>query len=57
MPKLFVYDTSRKVTTNFTIAFARGVVRHTNLNRGRWEVKHIPIENYLQNGLPRDMLP
>lgn len=57
MPKLFVFDTQRRVTTNFTIAFARGVVNYNNQNQGPWEIKHLPITNYLQNGLPNDLVP
>ena len=57
MPKLFVYDTDRKVTTNFTIAFARGVIRYNNETGGPWEVKHRPISNYLDNGIPDELEP
>ena len=55
MPRIVVYDTDRKVTTNFTVAFARGVVNHNNNVIGAWEVKHMPIRNYLDNGLPQDL--
>jgi hypothetical protein len=57
MPKLYVYDTDRKITTNFTVAFARGAIKCNNENNGPWEVKHLPIKHYLQNGLPGDLLP
>lgn len=57
MPKLYVFDTQRKITTNVTIAFARGAVHYNNLHRGSLEVKHIPIQNYLDNGLPQDLVP
>ena len=57
MPKLYVYDTSRKITTNLTIAFARGAIRHNNSTNGRLQVKHLQIEHYNQNGLPTDIKP
>ena len=57
MPKLFVYDTGRPKTTAVTIAFARGAIRHNNENNTGWQVKHIPIEVYLQNGFPSDLNP
>lgn len=57
MPKLYVFDTQRKITTDVTIAFARGAVHHNNLTRGPWEVRHIPIQNYLDNGMPQDIVP
>jgi len=40
-----------------TVAFARGAIRHNNSINGRWQVKHIPITNYLENGLPGDIEP
>ncbi len=57
MPRLYVYDTSRRITTNITIAFARGVIRYNNSVNGAWQVKHMQIENYKKNGLPSDILP
>ena len=57
MPKLFVYDTDRKVTTRFTIAFARGAIRYNNENNGPWEIKHRPIQQFLDNGMPEDLTP
>jgi len=58
MPKLFVYDTGRPKTTRFTLAFARGVVRNAQLRAhtapDRWVVKHAPIQQYLDHGLPND---
>jgi len=57
MPKLFVYDTDRKVTTRFTIAFARGAIRYNNENDGPWEIKHRPIQQFLDNGMPEDLTP
>lgn len=57
MPKLFVYDTNRRITTAITVAFARGAIRHNNSINGKWQVKHMPITNYLDNGLPRDIVP
>lgn len=57
MPRLIVYDTDRKVTTNFTIAFARGAIKHNNETNGPWEVKHMPIKHYMDNGLLQDLLP
>ena len=58
MPRLFVYDTGRPKTTRFTIAFARGVIKqgHKAPNRA-WEVKHIPIQQYLAEGLPKNIVP
>ena len=58
MPKLFVYDTGRSMTTRFTVAFARGVLRqgHKAPNRS-WEVKHMPIQHYIDHGLPHDIVP
>ena len=58
MPRLFVYDTGRPKTTRFTIAFARGVIRqgHKAPNRA-WEVKHMPIQQYLAEGLPKNIVP
>ena len=54
MPNLFVYDTSRPKTTRFTIAFARGIIRQGNLAPNRaWEVKHAPIQHYLDQGIPK----
>lgn len=57
MPKLYVYDTDRKVTTNFTIAFARGAIRQNTLTQGPWEVKHRPISHYREYGMPGDLTP
>tara|TARA_R110001592_G_scaffold209341_2_gene460550 strand:+ start:1151 stop:2086 length:936 start_codon:yes stop_codon:yes gene_type:complete len=57
MPKLYVYDTSRKITTNITVAFARGVIRYNNSINGKWQVKHMPIETYNINGLEPDLEP
>ena len=57
MPKLFVYDTGRRVTTNFTFGFARGVIRYNNENNGPWEVKHRPIQQFIDNGMPSDLTP
>lgn len=55
MPKLFVYDTNRHKTSNITLSFARGAIRHNNETNGGWQVKHIPITSYLKNGLPGDL--
>jgi len=57
MPKLFVYDTNRRITTMITVAFARGVIRQNNSINGPWMVKHMPITHYLENGLPGDIVP
>ncbi len=57
MPKLYVYDTSRKITTNITIAFARGVIRYNNSHNGPWQVKHMTIESYNSNGFPPNLEP
>jgi hypothetical protein len=58
MPKLFVYDTGRPKTTRFTLNFARGIIRqgHKAPNRA-WEVKHMPIQQYIDHGLPHDIIP
>src|SRR5210317_1419344 len=58
MPRLFVYDTGRPKTTQFTLNFARGVIRqgHTAPNRA-WEVKHMPIQQYIDHGLPHNIVP
>ena len=45
MPKLLVYGTGRKVTTEFTLAFARGAMKMP-----AWSVKHIPISEFNNNG-------
>jgi len=57
MPRLFVYDTGRSKTTRFTLAFARGVIRmgverNGQVPKNKWEVKHAPIQQYLDHGLP-----
>lgn len=58
MPKLFVYDTGRPKTTRFTISFARGVIRHGHqAPNSNWEVKHIPIRDYIDHGLPHNIVP
>ena len=57
MPKLFVYDTDRRVTTRFTVAFARGAIRYNNENDGPWEIKHRPIQQFIDNGMPSDLTP
>ena len=61
MPKLFVYDTSRRVTTNLTVAFARGAVKANNdpffENKPKWEVKHRSIQHYIENGMPDELEP
>lgn len=54
MPRITVYDTGRRMTTKFTLAFARGIVEHTNSIGGSWEVKHRSIDSYLEDGIPRD---
>ena len=54
MPNIFVYDTGRPKTTKFTLAFARGVIRHTQSATEKWTVKHAPIQHYLDNGLPNN---
>ena len=54
MPKLFVYDTGRRITTKVTLAFARGAVNHNCVYNGPWIVKHLGIQRYLDNGLPAD---
>jgi len=54
MPKLYVYDTGRPKTTRFTLAFARGVIRNGHTTGSKWEVKHAPIRQYLDHGLPHD---
>ncbi len=56
MPKLYVYGTDRQKTTKLTIAFARGVIRHNNATNGPWQVKHLPITNYLEIGFPSDLV-
>ena len=58
MPRLFVYDTGRPKTTRFTLNFARGVIRqgHKAPNRA-WEVKHMPIQQYIDHGLPHNIVP
>ncbi len=56
MPKLYVYGTDRQKTTKLTIAFARGVIRHNNAINGPWQVKHLPITNYLELGFPSDVV-
>tara|TARA_R110000782_G_scaffold111828_3_gene201742 strand:- start:4251 stop:5162 length:912 start_codon:yes stop_codon:yes gene_type:complete len=59
MPNLFVYDTGRSKTTRFTLAFARGVKRNTQLRAhtapDRWIVKHDSIQQYLDHGLPSNI--
>jgi hypothetical protein len=55
MPKLLVYDTNRKITTNFTLAFARGAIKYNNEINGPWEVKHRSIGHYIDHGIPEDM--
>ena len=57
MPKLYVYDTSRKITTNITIAFARGVIRYNNSHNGPLQVKHMTIESFISNGFPPNLKP
>ena len=57
MPKLFVYGTDREFTTRITLDFARGAVNYNNSVNGDWGVKHMPISNYLENGLPNDLDP
>ena len=57
MPKLFVYATDRDLTTKFTLAFARGVIRNGYTTGSKWEVKHAPIQHYLDNGLPYNITP
>ena len=57
MPKLFVYDTSRKITTNLTISFAKGAIRYNNSVNGPWSIKHMQIKHYNKNGLPTDIEP
>jgi hypothetical protein len=57
MPRLFVFDTGRPKTTRFTLAFARGVIqmgveRNGQVPKNKWEVKHAPIQQYLDHGLP-----
>ena len=52
MPNLIVFDTNRRLTKEFTIAFARGVIRNRHTTTGKWEVKHVPIEQYLLSGMP-----
>jgi len=56
MPKLFVYDTSRRLTTALTVTFARGAIRQNNNVNGKWQIKHVPIATYLENGLPGDLI-
>ena len=58
MPRLFVYDTGRPKTTRFTLDFARGIIRqgHKAPNRA-WEVKHMPIQQYIDHGLPHNIVP
>jgi len=57
MPKLFVYDTSRPKTTRFTLAFARGVIRSGKGQGHDWDVKHLPIQQYISNGFENNMRP
>jgi hypothetical protein len=54
MPNIFVYDTGRPKTTKFTLAFARGIIRHTQTATEKWTVKHSPIQHYLDQGMPKD---
>ena len=51
MPKITLYDTDRRPTSKFTLAFARGIVEQNNRTGGTWEVKHRGIDHYLANGL------
>lgn len=43
MPNLIVYSTGRPLTTEITVAFARGVIK----SETGWNVKHVPIEQFL----------
>lgn len=52
MPKLKVYDTSRKITTQRTLAFAKGVLRTDS----QWDVRHENISEYLKEGFPGDLV-
>ena len=52
MPKLIVYGTGRKVTTEFTMAFARGAMKMPG-----WLVKHVPISHYNNYGWDETVLP
>ena len=52
MPKLFVYDTGRRVTSLITMSFARGAITDKS-----WDVKHIPISHYLKDGIPDHFRP
>ena len=51
--KLYVYSTGRKLTTKITMAFAKGASR----SRSTWEVKHMPISDYLAGGISSDLHP
>lgn len=57
MPKLYVYGTDRQKTTRITISFARGAIRYNNETNGAWQVKHLPISNFLEVGFPSDLEP
>ena len=49
---LIVYDTGRRKTTLFTMAFARGAVSDIG-----WQVRHMPIGQYLEHGLDHALRP
>lgn len=49
---LIVYDTGRNDTTMFTMAFARGAMFDAG-----WQVRHVPINHYLKNGLDFNLRP
>ena len=52
MPNLYVYDTGRRATSQITMSFARGITTDQ-----RWSVKHIPIAQYLKDGIPQTFIP
>ena len=52
MPKLEVYVISKR-TLERTVAFAKGVMKVDS----NWEVKVVPLKNFLQNGFSKDLRP
>ena len=50
MKKIYVYDTARNHTSQFTEQFALGVTA----SRTNWVSTYLPIKHYLENGIPDD---